>query len=306
MAKFKLDRGLFVAIAALAVLGTAIGWRFMYDGGSDAAHGEPVEGISSVSSLDELEQAAKAEPGNAQGWQRYGLALFQAGRFDEAASAYESATRADDKSAVLWSSLGEARVMASRDEPLPAAALAAFERALALDSGDPRARYFLAVKKDLAGDHDGAIADWLALLADTEPGAPWETDLVRTIQQVAAINQIDVEDRLAGAAGARDLLPASAMAAPGAELRGPSQQQMQAAAALTPSQQQDMAEGMVSRLAERLKSEPGDVDGWVMLMRSYRQLGRDGAATRARDDAIAANPQAREQIEKAAQSLGVR
>src|SRR3546814_13735751 len=80
---------------------------------------------------------------------------------------------------------------------MPPAALEAFEKAIAVDPREPRARYFLAVKKDLAGDHKGAIDDWFALLADTPQGAPWEPDLRRTIEQVGAIHKIAVADRLA-------------------------------------------------------------------------------------------------------------
>ena len=104
-------------------------------------------------------------------WQQQGMALFEQGRFAEAADAYRRATDADSDSAVLWSSLGEALVMASERDPMPTDALAAFRKAIALDRKDPRARYFLAVEEDLSGDHEGAIADWLALLADTPQGA---------------------------------------------------------------------------------------------------------------------------------------
>src|SRR3546814_16145125 len=74
--------------------------------------------------------------------------------------------------------------MASDSEPMPAAASEAFDKAIALDAKDPRARYFLAVRKDIGGDHQGAIDDWFALLSDTPRGAPWEADLRRTIEQV--------------------------------------------------------------------------------------------------------------------------
>src|SRR3546814_15157019 len=85
--------------------------------------------------------------------------------------------------------------MASDSEPMPAAASEAFDKAIALDANDPRARYFLAVRKDIGGDHRGAIDDWFALLSDTPRGAPWEADLRRTIEQVGAIHKIEVEDR---------------------------------------------------------------------------------------------------------------
>ena len=66
-----------------------------------------------------------------------------------------------------------------------------------------------------------------------------------------------------------------------------------------------MAEGMVARLAARLESEPGDVDGWIMLMRSYQTLGREADARGALRSALAANPGERRKLEDAAGALGV-
>ena len=66
-----------------------------------------------------------------------------------------------------------------------------------------------------------------------------------------------------------------------------------------------MAEGMVARLEARLVSEPGDVDGWIMLMRSRQTLGDAARARKALRDAIAANPGARSQLEQAARELGI-
>lgn len=299
----SINRGTIAALAALVVLAGVVGWRAL--GNTSATHDTAQPSTAEVSTpptLEQLAERAAANPDDPVGWQELGLAYFGANRFAEAADAYEHAVAADPDTAVLWSSLGEARVMASEDEPLPAAALEAFRRALSLDGGDPRARYFLAVEKDVAGDHAGAIADWLALLADTPPGAPWETDLVRTIQQVGAINAIDVEQRIAAAAATRDLLPADSLA----PQRGPTQEQMAAAANLSPDQQQTMAEGMVRGLAERLDTEGGSVDEWVMLMRSYQQMGRTGEARRTRDRAIAAHPDSAARITNMAETLDIR
>ncbi len=297
------NKGNIAAIAALVVLAGVGGWRFLATDDGTPEQAEPVEsGVSTPPSIDELRERAEADPGDAVAWHELGIALFGANRFAEAAEAFERAVEADDDAAELWSALGEARVMASEDEPLPAPAVAAFRRALELDGSDARARYFLAVEKDLGGDHEGAIADWLALLADTPPGAPWETDLVRTIRQVAAINQIEVEDRITAAAGTRDLLPSNALAAP---TRGPTQEQMAAAASLSPDQQQQMAQGMVQQLADRIEAQGGSVQEWVMLMRSYQQMGRLGEARRTRDAAIAAHPDARGQISDLAGQLGI-
>lgn len=301
----RFGKGNIAAIAALVVLAGVGGWRFlaMDDGASDVVASD--DSVSMPPTLEELRERAEADPDNAVAWAELGGALFGSNRFAEAAEAYENAVAADAEAPELWSALGEARVMASEDEPLPAPALEAFRRALAIDGGDPRARYFLAVEKDLAGDHEGAIADWLALLADTPPGAPWETDLVRTIQQVAAINEIDVENRIADAASTRNLLPGNALSPAAAPVRGPTQEEMAAAASLTPDQQEDMAQGMVQRLATRLETEGGSVQEWVMLIRSYQQMGRIGEARRTRDAAIAAHPDAQVQITQISAQLGV-
>lgn len=294
----RMGGGGIAALAAVALAAGLITYRVL-DGREAAEAGE-----TAADPIAELERRAEADPDNAGAWQELGFAYFQNGRFAEAATAYGEATGADPESAVLWSSLGEALVMASERDPMPPRALEAFRKAAALDPQDPRARYFLAVVKDLGEDHEGAIADWLALLADTPPGAPWEADLKRTIEQVGKINGIAVEDRVAETLAARTTAPAASAATAG--IPGPTQEQIAAASSLRPAEQQDMAEGMVARLAARLESNPRDPEGWIMLMRSYRTLGRDGEARAALGKALAANPGQREALESAAEALGIR
>lgn len=290
----KIGAGGIAAMVAVALAVGVIGYRLI-----DASENAP-EIPGRPDPLNELERLASSEPENAGAWQKLGFAYFELGRFDEAATAYRRATDADPDSAVLWSSLGEALVMASERDPMPGPAREAFRKAAQLDRKDPRARYFLAVEKDLSGDHQGAIADWVALLGETPPGAPWEADLRRTIEQVGKINSIDVASQLAAA---ESLRPKSVPAMAG--IPGPTQEQLAAASRMRPSEQQDMAEGMVERLAARLEREPGNVEGWIMLMRSYQTLGREGDARKALQDGLAANPQKRAELEAAAKTLGV-
>ena len=213
---------------------------------------------------------------------------------------------------MLWSALGEAKVMASRRDPMPPDALAAFERALELNPSDPRARYFMAVKQDLDDDHEGAISSWLALLADTPSGAPWEGDLVRTIQQVGAIHDINVDDRLATVMEGRAPLVAMpgsgemAGAAASPNVRGPTQAQVDEMSQLSPDDQRAMIAGMVEGLEARLQDEPNNLDGWVMLMRSRVNLGEPGKARAALNAAIAANPGDEDELRRQAGLLGIR
>ena len=261
------------------------------------------EGDAGAPSIETLEKRTQAQPGDVSGWQMLGAAYFNAARYDDAARAYDKASGLAPGKAAVWSALGEARVMASRNDPMPPPAAAAFARALALDAKDPRARYFLAVKRDLSGDHEGAVADWLALLADSPADAPWRTDLVRTIEQVGKIHRIDVAPRLA-AAGARS--PAPVMPAVARGIPGPTAQDLAAASAIAPNEQRQMAEGMVARLEARLKGQPRDADGWLMLMRSRVTLGQPDKASQALKDALGANPDKAAMLRDQAAMLGIK
>jgi len=253
--------------------------------------------------ISDLEAKTRANPKDPAAWQQLGLAYFESDRFADAAGSYQMAAELDPGQAVVWSALGEARVMASERDPMPAEAAEAFERALTLDGKDPRARYFLAVRKDLSEDHEGAIADWLALLEDTPADAPWRADLIRTIEQVGKIHEVDVTQRLADA-GARSPPPVRPVAVQA--IPGPSAQDLAAASKIRPAEQQQMAEGMVSRLEQRLKSAPGNVDGWVMLMRSRMVLEQPGKAQQALADAVSANPARADYLRQQAEVLGIR
>ncbi|SEH14770.1 cytochrome c-type biogenesis protein CcmH [Sphingopyxis sp. YR583] len=292
-----------ILVAAFILLAAAIGYAIWRDSASSGANTSAANIAEPTDQLAELEARTKREPGSAEAWTALGAAKFDMSDFDGAATAYEKAVALSLESAGLWSALGEARVMGSDSDPMPSAALEAFNKAIALDAKDPRARYFLAVKKDIGGDHKGAIEDWFALLADTPQGAPWEADLRRTIEQVGQIHKIDVAQRLASTQ-ARPLtaneMPVAARAIP-----GPSRADMEAASQLPKGQQDQMIEGMVSGLEAKLKANPADVDRWIMLMRSRMTLGETAKAAQALKDGIAANPAAAARLKAQAQLLGV-
>jgi cytochrome c-type biogenesis protein CcmH len=213
----------------------------------------------------------------AKDWRVVGWAYAQAGNGSEAAAAYRKATVIEPDNSENWSSLGEALQVPSAS-PVPEAA-EAFRKAIALDPRDPRARYFLAVQKDLAGDHKGAVDDWIAFLKDTPPGAPWEADLRRTIEQTAARNRIDLAGRMP-AAGSTGTATAG--------IPGPTPEQLASASSLPPSEQAAMVDQMVARLESRLKADPKDEEGWIRLMRSRMALGDSKAAQAALRSGLAA------------------
>ena len=300
--------GRFLLGGALLLAAGSIGYNTFNASSGEAPAAASADGPQTI---EQLRAAAEASKDDARPWSDLAFAYFQQGEFDEAAAAYRRAVTIDPQAAVLWSALGETLVMGSARDPLPAEALQAFEKALALDPDDPRARYFLAAKKDLDKDHEGAIAAWLDLLADSPPGAPWENDLVRTIEQVGQINTIEVASRIAKAQGTRKsalLAPGSggvAGAAASPNLRGPSAADVAAARQMKPSEQREMAEGMVAQLEARLQQQPKNIDGWLMLIRSRMTLGEPDKAKAALEAAVKANPGAAAQLRAQAAGLGV-
>ncbi len=292
-----------VLIAAFLLLMGAVGYAIWRDSGSGDTASAAQVAAGPTDAIAALESRTKAEPNNAEAWKALGEARFDLEDFPGAVAAYDKAVALSPQSAGLWSALGEARIYASSGDPFPAEALTAFQKSIGLDARDPRARYFLAVKKDVEKDHKGAIDDWFALLADTPQGAPWEENLRRTIEEVGKINNIDVAARLA--ATRPRALTAQEMPVAARGIPGPSRAEMEAASQLPKGQQDAMIEGMVSGLEAKLKANPADVDRWIMLMRSRMTLGETAKASQALKDGIAANPGAAARLKAQAQMLGV-
>lgn len=302
------------ALGGAAILAAAsIGYNVL------SAPEEPAKlasGGEAVPTIEDLREAAENSDGDAAPWADLAYAHFQQGEFADAAKAYEKAVAIDTDAAVLWSAMGESLVYAedaavADADPLPAAAIAAFEKAVELDPSDPRARYFLLVQKDMQGDHAGAIDGWLELLAESPVGAPWERDLVMTIEQVGKMNDIDVTDRLAKANEGR--LPPIAIPGSGAAagraaaptVGGPTEAQIAAAQSLTAEEQQAQIEGMVAMAEAKLADDPSNLDRWVMVMRSHSMLGNAAKAKATLEAAVAANPANEEALREQARSLGI-
>lgn len=234
----------------------------------------------------------------AKDWRVVGWAYAEAGRQQESADAYRRAAAIEPNNAENWSSLGEA--LQSASTTIVPEAAAAFDKALKADPTDPRARFFLAVQKDLGGDHKGAVDSWLALLRDTPPGAPWEADLRRAIEQTARRNRIDIAGRMPP--------PGAGGSVATAGIPGPTSEQLAAASSIPPSRQDEMVDAMVERLAGRLKANPRDADGWIRLMRSRMVLNQGDKAKEALQSGLQAfqgDAATQGRLRSAAAELGV-
>ncbi len=238
----------------------------------------PAAATEVAAMVAKLEARMKDHPQDAEGWRMLGWSYFQTQRFAESADAYGRAVKLAPSAPGNASAYGEALVQAAGGIVKPDARLQ-FAAAVALDKTDARARYFLGLAKEQAGDPKAAVADWLALLRESPPGAPWAGELRRVIADTAGRAGVDVAAQLAAS---------GAVAVAGSAPPSPSAEQVKAVQAMAPTDQQAMIRGMVDRLAARLKANPKDAGGWVRLMRARMVLGDPAAAAAARRDALAA------------------
>lgn len=288
--------GRWALIAAAVLLVVALGYR-LWPRGDSAAGATTAE--------------AAAPPTDAAGWRTSGESAFTAGKYPDAVAAYRRAVQLAPNDADAWSALGEAQVQV--DSTISPTALDAFRRALRLNPKDPRARYFVAARRDLDNDHKGAVAEWIALLKDAPPGAPYAASVRDLIVQVAQREHIDTGP-LPAVAGPAPSMPGAGAAMGGVPnaatdaIPGPNAAQLQDAARMSPSEQDAMARAMVDRLAARLADNPRDAPGWMRLMRAKAVLGDENGAKAAlasgkatfRGDAAATA-----QLDAAAKALGL-
>lgn len=264
---------------------------------TDAA-GHPQGEVGAM--IAQLEAQMQQRPVNAEGWRMLGWSYLQTGRNAEAAIAYGKAAALDPRNAEYLSAQGEATVLAADGAVTPNAE-AIFRRAVSADPADPRARYYLAVAKDQRGDQAGAMADWITLLKSAPPDAPWAAEVRTFVEKVAADRKIDLSGQLPP-------LQSAQVAPPGEAPRGPNAQQMAEAQAMSEGDRQQMIQGMVAGLAERLKQNPRDRAGWERLMRARIVLGQtQQAAADYRDAAraFAGSPDDQQALRSTAVQLGV-
>lgn len=247
-----------------------------------------------ATAISRIEQHLVTDPNDARGWSVIAPIYMRLGRSDDAERAYVNILRLNGASGEGYAGLGEAQV-ASASGMVTADAKASFEHAIAIDPKSPRAAFYLGLAAEQDGDKPKAVALWRQLVADSPPDAPW-VPLVK--------------NHLASATGATPPEAASAgtMAAAAPAGGVPAGPMAAAVAAMPNDQQQAMIHRMVDGLADRLKSNGSDIDGWLRLVRAYRVLDEQDKAKVALGDArrnFAADPDAKKRLDALAHELGL-
>lgn len=227
-------------------------------------------------------------PYDTEGWRRLAGMYMATGDFGRAADAFRRARTGNPAQPALIAAEAEALV-AGENGTVGEQAEALFNWVLELDPGNPRARFYLAVGDYQAGRRERALEAWAGLRADSPADAGWQPILEERIRMTAA--EIGADP----AAYLPDPLPAGPAPAPGLTAlppgpaaRGPTAEDMAAAAEMSPRDRQAMIEGMVASLAERLAEDPDDLEGWLRLIRAYMVQDRPEDARAAFETAFRA------------------
>jgi cytochrome c-type biogenesis protein CcmH len=286
--------------------------------GAAGATGNPsLAGVDEM--IEKLATRLAKSPNDADGWRMLGWSYFGTERFAEAAQAYAKAIELSPKVGALRTSYGEALVRAADGRVAPDAAKA-FEEAVKIDAKDPRARFFLGLAKEQAGNKAAALQDWLAVLTDAGPSDDWLPDLKERVQALAQELGQDVSSAVGqptdnatvgpATGGVLAKLNAAALAEQAATtVRGPTPADVKAAEALPASDRNAMIQNMVDGLQKRLEASPRDAEGWTKLIRSRMVLGEAAKAKVALDRALktfADSPAELKLIADAATELGLK
>jgi cytochrome c-type biogenesis protein CcmH len=212
--------------------------------------------------IAQVEAGLREHPEQGRGWEAIAPVYLKLGRFREAANAYANAARLNGETVALLAGRAEAAILAS-DGVVTEEARAAYEKILKLEPKRVEPRFWLALAKEQDGRLTDALADYQGLLTQAPADAPYRSALDHRVLEVKA--------RIAAAAGGKQ--------------PGPSETDVAAAARMTPQQRAEMIAGMVEGLAQRLKANGRDLEGWLRLVNAYVVLDRREDARTALADA---------------------
>jgi cytochrome c-type biogenesis protein CcmH len=214
-----------------------------------ASRSEAAHGSDMAKLIAQVENHLASNPNDGRAWEVLAPVYISLGRYDDAVKAWRNAIRLNGSTAVREAEYGQALVAAANGT-VTAEAKAVFEKALSLDKEDVMARFFMAMAADQEGRPADADKMWGDMIASAPPGAPWIETVRRAMRREAP-------------------------QAPGAQAQSGQP---------APEHSGDM-DAMVARLAERLKKDGSNAEGWAQLVRSYRALGQNDKAEAATADA---------------------
>jgi len=258
-----------IVVAAL-VAGSAAGYAWL---GTQGAEDRPLAARKTEALVQKAEagdigsriqilvENVKDNPESFEDWWLLARSYAATGDNASAADAYRRAAELSDNDPGVLSAYAEAMTLANGNK-VPQAAKILFQQVRA-ETGDPRARYYLALARAQAQDFEGALQDWAALAADSGPDAPWMPLVRRDIVNMARFTESDVSK----------YLPDASLA------------ELNKAAGRQTDADQFALLRRAATLEERLEADPSDYKGWQELVQIRAALGDTPKARAALDTA---------------------
>ena len=247
----------------------------------------PIEQATAADLVAKVEAHLRQDPDDGRGWDVLAPVYMRMGDFQQAADAFDHAIRLLGDSPQRLAGFARATIMIENgivNEP----ARRAYAKLLALEPQAVEPQVWLAIAKEQDGDLAGATADYRVLIAAGGAQEPWRSLLDERLKIATAKLNGEPEPALEGPQrGAEDF---------------------DAFKSMNPETRQKFIDGMVTGLADRLKKDGKDLEGWMRLVRAYSVLGRRKDATSALSEAratFAGDEKSLAQLQALAQSLGL-
>lgn len=230
---------------------------------------EKEENQKNIDLIKQVNAALNKIPDDARGWAYLANLQMNMKNFQEASSALYQAHLLEPDMFDYQLMYGESLIMAANERVSPAANLI-LNKALLIQPDHPGVKYYLALGEFQAGEIEKAYATWTVInegIAADNPLKPLLQFWIAKAEQELGIG-----------------LPTT---------RAPSfsPQQAEIIQNMDADQQQELIAQMVMQLADKMKQNPGNIEGWLRLSRAYMVLGKNGDAINAMKAALENAPQ---------------
>ncbi len=254
-----------IAAAAALVFLPAIAFPMYLSLGSPSMPDAPLSGRETVSltdrSVDEMVQMAEKHLAknrdDVRGWSVLADVYGRMNRPRDRAQALQNLIRIQGEDANRLADLGEALAVADGNI-VSAEARQHFEKAVERDPKQTKARVYLTIAMEQDGLFEKALANWNALAKERKSDQSWQN---------MVSERIALLQKKAGESGPLKT-----------DLKGPDEKDIEAASELSAEDRQTMIRSMVSSLADRLETDPKNLEGWKRLIKSYSVLDDKPAA----------------------------
>ncbi len=250
-------------------------------------------------SIEELvaraEARAQQNPDEVQGWKVLAPVYLRLGRVQDSVNAYRNILRLEGSTPNTEAALGEALTIEAGGM-VTAEAKQRFQTALAGDRTNVKPQFFIALALGQEGKFKEAKAAWEEILSKSPKDAPWVKPAEAELQKV--------NSKITDGAPASGLVAGKKPSTVG----NPTKEDVANAATMSGEDRMAMISGMVAQLADKLKDDPANIDGWLRIIRSYAVLGRKDEAAGALTTAtkhFADDPEASKKLNDLALAMNI-